>query len=73
MSLLPKLADTKSGFDKNTNLLSFIVKHLYANRPTLLAMGALPELQEAGRVPLSEIEAGFNTLSNGNINSFSEL
>jgi len=63
VSMLPKLADTKSAFDKNTNLLSFIVKHLYANRPTLLAMGALPELQEAGKVPLSEVEAGLNALT----------
>jgi hypothetical protein len=63
ISMLPKLADTKSGFDKNTSLLSYMVKHLYKIRPTLMAMGSEPKLQEAGKVPFAEIEAGINSLS----------
>ncbi len=62
--MLPKIADTKSVFDKNTNLLAFIVKHLYATRPTLMAMGALPELQEAGKIAFGEVEAALNGLNN---------
>jgi len=62
LSILPKLADTESTFEKNTTLLSYMVKTLYAARPTLLAMGALPELEEAGRVPFAEAEGGLNQL-----------
>jgi hypothetical protein len=61
--MLPKLADTKSGFDKNTSLLSYMVKHLYKIRPTLLALGSEPKLQEAGKVSFAEVESGINTLT----------
>jgi Formin Homology 2 Domain len=53
ISMLPKLADTKSGFDKNTTLLSYMVKFLYKVRPTLLGMGIEPKLQEAGSLAVS--------------------
>jgi len=42
--------------------LSFLVRHIYAQRPTLLAMGALPELAEAGKIPFSEVEGALNQL-----------
>jgi len=62
LSILPKIADTKSVFDKNTTLLSYLVRHIYSQRPTLLAMGALPELAEAGKIPFSEVEGALNQL-----------
>eukprot|EP00026_Physarum_polycephalum_P002507 Phypoly_transcript_02514.p1 GENE.Phypoly_transcript_02514~~Phypoly_transcript_02514.p1 ORF type:complete len:872 (+),score=260.78 Phypoly_transcript_02514:121-2736(+) len=63
ISMLPKLADTKSGFDKNTSLLSYIVKQLYKMRPTLLAMGSEPKLQEAAKVSFAEVESNINALT----------
>jgi hypothetical protein len=65
ISMLPKLADTKSGFDKNTSLLSYIAKYLYKIRPTLLALGAEPKLQEAAKVPFAEVENAINSLATG--------
>jgi hypothetical protein len=63
--MLPKLADTKSGFEKNTSLLSYIVKNLYKMRPTLLAMGSEPKLQEAAKVSFAEVESAINALTAG--------
>eukprot|EP01111_Echinosteliopsis_oligospora_P019837 TRINITY_DN9804_c0_g1_i1.p1 TRINITY_DN9804_c0_g1~~TRINITY_DN9804_c0_g1_i1.p1 ORF type:complete len:436 (+),score=123.36 TRINITY_DN9804_c0_g1_i1:768-2075(+) len=60
---LVKVADTKSQFDKNINLLIFIAKQLYAQNSKMMNYGTVPDLREAARVPMLDINYGIQSLS----------
>eukprot|EP01113_Clastostelium_recurvatum_P019216 TRINITY_DN2268_c0_g1_i1.p1 TRINITY_DN2268_c0_g1~~TRINITY_DN2268_c0_g1_i1.p1 ORF type:complete len:852 (+),score=288.21 TRINITY_DN2268_c0_g1_i1:515-3070(+) len=63
LAILPKIADTKSNVNKNQGLLHFVVRTIYRRNPRLFALGVVPELAEASKIPLPEVEGDLNKLN----------